>query len=104
MFTWYLGGGIGHKATEHIQLSIGTSERVHENDTEAQEEDVDIDDTAPSHPTMDSLDQYTLEDELDMDSEGIDTDEEGDFGYGNSATESSDADQEEEAYEDCNLD
>lgn len=96
----HLGGGIGHKATEHIQLNTATSERVHENDTEAQQEDVDVDDTALSHPTMDPLDQCTLEDDLEMDSEGIDTDEEGDFGYGNSATEGSDAEQEDDTSED----
>jgi hypothetical protein len=79
MFMRYLGGGIGHKATDHIQPS--TPKRAHEEDTETQleEEGLKADDRT------DHIDLYnagTLEDERG--SEGIDTDEEVDYGYGGS--------------------
>jgi len=105
MFIRYLGGGIGHKATEHIQPNI--YKRAHEKETvngETQEECVAADHAADHTESLDECDE--------RDSEGVVTDEEleGEYtGYEDSAIDSEDsdtdtdqqsADHDEETFED----
>jgi hypothetical protein len=84
MFMHYLGGGIGHKITEHIpQARAGRA-----TETEGDQEDLAVDD-ARNVEAEPHLDEYAADEDGDDgdgngDVEDVDTDEEADFGYGDS--------------------
>jgi hypothetical protein len=88
MFMRYVGGGIGHNATEHIQPMPSTYKRTHEKNAEDQEEMADNDHTADHRPSHNECGE--------IDSDGINTDEEHqeEFSSGDSATRDLDTDQE----------
>jgi hypothetical protein len=86
MFMRYIGGGIGHRATDFIKQSI-TAEPTSETLPNTQE----VEDTTASfegitenvpqhHPQLGGDDI-----EEDADSEGVDSEEEEEFGYGDGA-------------------
>jgi len=92
MFVRYLGGGIGHKATEDIQPILRTCKHAHRDKmgTEAQEDMADGDHAA------DHLSSGSSNECDEIDSDGINTDEEHQDEYqsGDSATRDSDSDKE----------
>ena len=74
MFMWFLGGGIGHKVTDHLQQRTPTG--VHDEVPDPHDEDV------IPHNTQDHIDHTQVEDDDgNGDPEEVDTDEEADYGY-----------------------
>ena len=81
---WFLGGGIGHKATKYIQQSQ-LNHHGAEDQFNAQEPE-EIEDTNADKVTTKvraRLGQQDSDDEADVDVDVVDADEEVDFGYGN---------------------
>jgi hypothetical protein len=74
MFMRYLGGGIGHKATEMFQQH--TVEQAHEFGPDLEEDPVIADDILDEiRPNNDDIDDEEVVDE-------VDEEEEADYGYG----------------------
>jgi len=107
MFMRFLGGGIGHKVTEHVQQNIVSSQREGHDDSETAENsegDIFINENTETEPT----DHQENGDENDSeDIEEVDVDEELDFGYGEAPVSESeeeggheeDSDEEEDNYD-----
>ena len=74
MFMRFLGGGIGHKATDHLQQRTPTC--VHDETSDPHDDDEDI----IPHNAQDHT-QVEGDDVLDGDLEEVETDEEADYGY-----------------------
>ena len=98
MFMRYIGGGIGHKATNFIKQTV--PEPAPEIPSNTQEDTAGLEgitgrvSTVP-HPQLgeDDIDE-------DADLEHADSEEEADFGYGDDANDDADEDLEDEVNED----
>jgi hypothetical protein len=95
----YIGGGIGHKATNFIKQTIpepAPEIRPNTQEDTADFEEITSDVSTIPHRAHPQVGEDDIEEDLDL--EKVDSEEEVDFGYGNDTD--GDASEEEEVHED----